>query len=65
MTHLEGIVDYPYKSSVKKTSHVCGIQTPDEPHRVVLPDYRYVPERLIIKPFNHSQKEAMIFNVKK
>jgi hypothetical protein len=68
MKHLEGIVDYPYASHRKKKDkqqNAGFVQTQNEPHRIVIPDYRYVPEKLIIKPYTRSQKEAMLFNVKR
>jgi hypothetical protein len=66
MNRVDGVIDYPYKrANVKKSENVCGIQTPKEPYRVVQPDYRYVSEKLIIKPYTRSQKEAMLFNVKR
>ena len=67
MKHLEGIVDYPYAPNRKKDKQQnAGFgQTQNEPHRIVIPDYRYVPEKLIIKPYARSQKDAMLFNVNK
>ncbi len=62
MDNLEGkTVEYPYHLRIGKEwfSHT----TVEQPH-IILPDYRYVPERLIIKPYTRSQKEAMMFNVK-
>ncbi len=63
MKHLEGIVDYPYKPRKDKQQNAGFAQTQIEPRRIVIPDYRYVPEKLIIKPYARSQKDAMLFNV--